>query len=145
MPANGHTLGSDCTIDVFDPLTNQLLTLVGKTGFEPRQMSDASMRRRLDGSVHPIVIPGGWEGTIALDRTDDEVDRWMSAMEDLYYEGRQVPAGSITETITNPSGSVSQYRYDEVMFRYDNAGRRSGEAVVEISLAWQAGRRIKVL
>lgn len=144
MPVNGHSLGSDCTIDVYDPISGEIKTLAGRTAFEPRQMTEASMRRRMDGTVHPVTIPGGWEGTISLDRTDDEVDRWMSQVEDAYYAGRNVAAGSITETLNNPDGSMSQYRYEEVLFRYDNAGRRSGEAVIETSLSWQAARRRKV-
>lgn len=145
MPVNGHSIGSDCTIDVYDPLTGGLMTLSGRTGFEPRQMTDSSQRRRMDGTVHPIVIPGGWEGTIMLDRTDDEVDRYIANLEEAYYSGRNIPAGSITETISNPNGSVSQYRYEEVMFRFDNAGSRRGEQVVEQSLAWQASRRRKII
>jgi hypothetical protein len=145
MPVNGYTIGSDCTIDVFDPISGGLLTLNGITSFEPRQMTDNSMRRRLDGTVHPLLIPGGWEGTIGLDRLDDAIDRYFSGWEDAYYSGQNMRTGSITETIRNPDGSISQYRYEEVMFRYDNAGTRRGEQAIEISLAFQSARRRKIV
>src|SRR5258707_6501904 len=107
-------------------------------------MSNKVSIKGLDGVVRYLEIPDGWDGTFTYTKQDDLIDAYFAGLEAAYYNGVNIPASSITETITNPDGSTSQYRYTGVMMKYDDAGAWSGDRDVILKISWCASRRIKV-
>jgi len=71
-------------------------------------------------------------------------DDFWAKWEDNYYNGIDQPRGTITETITEASGTLSVYRYEGVSFHLTDAGNKQGEKTVNQTLSWTASRRKKV-
>lgn len=143
MPAGNHTLGRDLVVN---------LTLADGTPFRIKTLTNYTMKQKvkddmiepLDGRTIPFKIPQGWSGTLSFDRQDSTVDDYIAKWEAEYHAGRNTPNATMTETITNPDGSKSQFRLTEVAFHLEDAGDRQSKGVVKGRIAWEAARRIKV-
>ena len=74
-----------------------------------------------------------------------DLDRYIAQQEATYYAGGNELPSSIDETITEPDGSISQYRYTGVMIQLTDAGDKAGDKTINQSLSFAASRRLEVL
>lgn len=143
MPAQGYTVGRDISIDIIGP--NGPVRFATRTGFEPKQETAEIKVRGSDGLTRTVTIPDGWTGTIDYERFDARLDDYFAGIEADYYAGKDILSVSITETIAEKSGAISQYRYIEVSLKYDAAGARGDpQSTVKQKISWAAARRIKI-
>lgn len=141
MPMNNYSVGRDVTLTVTTP-DGQLATH-NVTKFSSKQDTKQQKFTLLNGRIVNMRFPDGWSGTMEVARADDSLDAYIAALEDAYYAGKNEQGCSITEIITEPDGSISEYQYTGVIFTLANAGDWSGEAQVNQQLSWVASRRIK--
>jgi hypothetical protein len=142
MPISGFTIGRDVSIDITMPQGPVRFSIV--TGFSKKQISTGIESKGLDGKNRFGEIPSGWEGTVDVDRANPDLDRAFAYLEGLYYAGLNVPESAITETITEPDGSVTQWQYVGVAFKYDDAGNAQGDAKVTQKFSWKASLRNEI-
>lgn len=142
MPVGGYSVGKDVSLDVFT--TVGVIRFSTVTGFDSKQMTTKHTVKGLDGENRFLEIPEGWDGSITIERADDQLDAYIAQLESAYYAGLGIQPSQITETITNPDGSISVYRFTKVMFKYDDAGAWAGDKAVTQKLSWCASKRIKV-
>lgn len=144
MPANEFNIGKDVKLDVVDPRRG-LLRFSIVTGWEAAAQYDDLNSKGLDGKPRFDAIPNGWRLTLGLDRADPEVDNFFAEREELYFSGSIVPKVTITETITERRGGVSQFRYTDISLRLEGGGTWRGNAITTQSVVGMAARRIKVI
>lgn len=144
MPMNGFNVGRDVKVDVVGN-TGALVSFNKVTMFDSKQVTQSIKIVGLDGVVNDLELPHGWTGGIEVERMDAAVDDYIASLESAYYNGVNIQGGRITETITEVNGGQSQYRYDGVMFKLDDAGSKKGDASIKQKLSWVAARRIKVV
>jgi hypothetical protein len=143
MPATGYTIGRDISVDIIS--RNGPLRFATRTGFEPKQETTEIKVKGSDGIVRTAYLPDGWTGTIDFDRFDARLDDYFAGVEADYYAGKDVESVSITETIIEKTGALTQYRYLEVALRYEAAGARGDpDSTVKQKISWAAARRIKI-
>jgi hypothetical protein len=143
MPVNSFNVGKDVQLDIVDPVQGVVsFTLI--TGFTAKQKVKEVSVNGLDGLLRPLILPNGWEGSFNIERSDSLVDDYFAAVEAAYYNGQSVPSATITETISEASGAVSQYRYTGVMLKFEDAGEWKGDNSVKLRVGFAAGRRLKV-
>ncbi len=142
MSVNGLSIGKDVSIALVTstgPVTFNITT-----SFQPKAQYTELKSVGLDGTVRNSKVPNGWEVTFKIDRGGSNVDSYFAQAEADYYNGVPWQPGTILETISEPDGTVSQWRYDNVMLYYDDAGERSGEKVVQLVVKGFASRRVQV-
>lgn len=142
MPIAGFSIGKDVAIDINMPQGPVRFSNV--TDFSSKQMSTSIESKGIDGINRFGEIPSGWEGTIEIDRANANMDQAFGYLEGLYYAGQNVPASSIVETITEPGGGLSQWRYSGVAFKFDDHGSWKGDAKVTQKLSWKASFRTQL-
>ncbi|QAU22594.1 hypothetical protein EO087_00240 [Dyella sp. M7H15-1] len=143
MPANNRNTGRDITID--------LATANGPLPFPPTILSiDAKPKYKTIDS-HPINgvpqetnIPVGWEIDIEFERAGPTFDAYAAALEAAYFSGQNLQPGTINETIQEPTGGISQWRYTNVVVRLDDAGSFKGDALVHQKVRAFASNKIQV-
>lgn len=145
MPAQEFNIGSDWTIDIFDPLQGGVQTFQLITGFSKRQTTNRITSRGLDGVRRDYDIPDGWEGTVTFDRGSSALDDYFARREQAHYDGTVIPPCSITETIREVGGGITQWRYTNVTLTMSQGGEARGDAKVEQTVDYVASRRIKVI
>lgn len=143
MPNQGFTIGRDIVIDVIGPRGS--VRIDGITTFSAKPIYDKQKHSAMNGVTKHLNNPDGWEGDIGYDRKNGKLDDYFAAREAEYYAGKDSEVVSITETITEENGSLSQYRYTEVSLFNDNPGEKGGTALVKGKIGWNAARRLKVI
>jgi hypothetical protein len=145
LPANEFNIGSDWTIDLFDPLQGGVQTFSLITGFSKRQTTNRVTSRGLDGIRRDYDIPDGWEGTLTFDRASPALDAYFAAREQAHYDGQVIPPCSITETIREVGGGITQWRYENVTLAMSQGGEARGDAKVEMTVDFVSSRRRRVI
>ena len=143
MPINGYTVGRDVVLRVINS-DGSVLAIPGLTNFKKKpDMSDQKIMR-IDGEVDHLVFPGGWSGSFELDRTDATVDNYMAQFEANYYAGQNILPATISESISEANGSVSQYKFTGVMLKPTDMGEAAGDKTIKQTVDFLASQRQKV-
>jgi hypothetical protein len=141
---NGFSVGRDVSIDIFGNLGNiERFNLI--TMFEAKQNTTRITIKGMDGVNRYLELPEGWEGSFAITRGNRAVDDYFAQIENTYYDGGDITAAAITETISEPGGGISQWRYEGVMMKLDDAGSFQGDAEVKQKISFCASRKRKVV
>lgn len=139
MPVNGLSVGRDITLT----FTNNQGTITTNRikMFSCKQKTSNRETAALDGINRHINIPMGWEGNFEMERVSRVIDDYFANQEAIYYSGQNVPTITITETITEPDGSVSQYQFVGVVMSLESAGEWKADDYVTQKVAFSAQQR----
>jgi hypothetical protein len=142
MPANGYTVGRDVSLDIGSP--TGVLRFSIKTGWKATpKYSDVDVNK-LDGENDHLFIPKGWDLQFDYERSGNTIDNYFAQAEADYYAGLNALALTVTETIREPNGGVSQFRYTKVQLKYGGNGDFKGDTTVKQTIMGSASRRLKV-
>ncbi len=89
-------------------------------------------------------IPDGWSGSFAFDRVGRALDDLFANMEQNYWGSGQLFNFSVTETIQEVDGSISQYRFQNMAVKLESGGIFKGDQKVEMKLQFRCSRRVLV-
>jgi hypothetical protein len=142
MPVNGFSVGRDVTLTIVTASGPLNLNLI--TGFHSRQDTAEIKVKGLDGITRHARFFDGWTGGFDIERSDSTVDDYFAQLEANYYAGINEQPGTITETITEANGNVTQYRFLNVLLKYDDAGNWAGDQTVKQKLSFVAAQRQKI-
>ena len=142
MPLNSFSVGRDATLTIVTasgPLNLNLITMFQSSP----EMAEIKIKG-LDGITRHARFFDGWRGSFNIERQDSTVDDYFAQLEANYYAGINEQPATITETITEVSGAVTQYRYLNVLLKLDDAGSWAGDQTVKMKLSFVAARRVKI-
>ncbi len=142
MPVNGFNIGKDVTVDVVTSSGPLRATI--RTGFTKKQDTTSLTVKAADGVNRMGEVPEGWSGSLDYERADGVLDDYFARSEADYYAGVNAAPITITETIANPDGSVSQYRYIGVAMKLADAGGAASDQTIKQKVDWRAAKRLKV-
>lgn len=142
MPLNTFSTGRDVTLTLVTPSGPINFNLI--TGFHSSPVTGQVKVKGIDGITRHALFPDGWTGGFDVERSDSTVDDYFAQLEDNYYAGQNIGGSTITETITEPNGSVTQYRYLQVLLQLDDAGAWMGDQTVKQKISFMAARRKKI-
>jgi hypothetical protein len=143
MPINGFSVGRDITLDVITPAGLLPVGLITQFTSKP-EITDEKVKG-LDGITRHVRFPDGWSGSFELKRQDNQLDHYFAQLEDDYYAGMNEQPCTITETLVEPNGALSQYRYEGVLLKLDEAGDWEGDKTVKQKLSFVASRRRRIV
>ncbi len=144
MPSIGQlSLPIDQSLTVVGP--NGPITFNRVTSFTSSQETKNLQSDGIDGTTLYDEIPKGWKGTFELERAGGQLDAYFAQAEARYFSGGGTYSASITENVQEPDGGTSQFRYDGVSLKLNNAGTWAGDAYVKQSVSFNASRRRKVI
>jgi hypothetical protein len=142
MPYNTFSVGNDCQLVVMGPFGRVDLKHV--TGFEAHQITQSIRVDRLDGLQLGAELPKGWSGTFTLDRGSSAADDFVAAIEQAYFSGQAIAAGTLYQYVNEPDGSTSTYQFGGAVFKLTSAGAYRGDAPVAQRLDFYASNRVSV-
>ncbi|WP_429499380.1 hypothetical protein ACQUFY_20805 [Robbsia andropogonis] len=142
MPNQGFTVGRDITTTI--ATSSDTLAPAGITSFTKKQDVTQKKVKLITGITKTLTFPDGWSGQFVMSRMDSSIDDYIATSEANYFAGSDTDSITITETIVEQSGAVSQYQYTGVTVALENGGNAAGDTEVEQTLSWIAERRIKL-
>ena len=143
MAIGPFNTGRDVVLDVQTP-TGALRLPTTTTAWEAKPKYKTIESVALSGENNHANVPIGWTGTIGLDRTDNIVGDFFVQLEANYYAGINIGYATITETISENNGAVTQYRYTKVALRLEEGGKFVGDDRVQVKIGFEASRKIKL-
>jgi hypothetical protein len=143
MPVNNMSIGKDVSVVIITATGSLNIPAAAITKFDVQPVTDNETRMGMDGVTRALVVPTAWKGNFDVDRMNSSIEDWWAANEVAYFAGQNIPSGTITETISNPDGSISQYRYTGVVFDLNDLGSREPSKVIKQKLGFVASRRVK--
>jgi len=142
MPVNGYTVGRDVTVTISGAGGNNIIISSDQvTHFEARPVKRQDWARPLNLPPRPLYMPDGWQGTFEVDRADATLDSYQADLESEFWNGQNILAGTLLETITEDDGSVTQYQFDGVMYWVEEPGAFRVDGIVRQRVEFCAGRR----
>jgi len=142
MPLNSFSVGRDLSLDIIGQQGPLRFNLITEFQSKP-DVTDVKVKG-LDGITRHARFPDGWSGSFSIERQDSTLDDYFSQLEANYYAGLNELPVTITETISEVSGSISQYRYMQVLLTLEDAGTWKGDATVKQKVKFVSARRMKV-
>lgn len=143
MPTNSFNIGRDVTLDIVDPVEG-VLRFALKTSFEASPEYDELKSKALDGLPRHAYLPTGHKLTFEFDRADSRIDSYFARQEANYFAGQKLPNVSVTETISEVDGSVTQWRYTEVALRLTKGGSWKGDGIATQTVEGMASKKVQV-
>lgn len=143
MPVNGLSSGIDHKLVFTD--VNGIQQFVIIENFTAKE--DAVMDKviSMDGTVRHPKFHEGWSGSFTLERSNNVMDNYIALQEASYYQGTDQLPITITETISEPNGTTSQYQFTGVVITMEDAGNWSGTEIVRQRISFMASRRIELV
>jgi len=142
MPINGISVGKDVVLTLTN--NNGVIATNRIKMFSSKQKTSNRETAALDGINRHINIPMGWEGSFEMERTSSAIDDYIANYEASYYGGQNMLPITITETITEASGAVTQYQYVGVVTTLDSAGEWKADDYVTQKFNFSAQQRNKL-
>ena len=139
------SIGHDVTVTIFDVTSNSIVSFPARTGFSAEPITKTINSEPLNGPPQFAEVPNGWRGTLDFDRTDNSIDVYFANYETTYYAGANPLSGTITQTIQEKNGSVTQYQFTGVAMKLAQAGMWKAAEKVAMRVDWNASQRIQVL
>jgi len=145
LPIQNFSLGHDVTVTIYDNNTNSLVSFPAQTGWQANPIYKNLKSSPLNSFPIYAEVPDGWRGSFDFDRTNNTIDVYFANFEAAYWAGGNPLDGSITETIQEDDGTVTQFVYVGVSMRLANSGQwRSGEKVSQ-RIDWSCSTRQRIL
>ena len=143
MPINGLSVGRDIALDLITAQGPLSLGAITKFSSKPEVVDEKI--KPLNGSPIHLRFPEGWTGSFEIERSGDSLDRYFAQTEDDYYLGIDETACLLTETIIEPNKTISQYRYEGVLLKLEEAGDWEEAKSVKQKLSFVASRRKRIV
>lgn len=142
MSQQGYSIGRDSTIVVILPDGSQLR--LGKVlSFDAKEVTSDDTIKGLDGVIDRLRFYEGWTGSIKMNRRSRDLDDYFATLEANYWAGQGENAATIQQTITEPDGSISQWRYERVLLKYEEPGEWAADKAVAQALSFVAAKRVR--
>lgn len=142
MPINGISVGKDILVAFADNNGNVVQNRVKM--FSAQQKNSKRETVALDGVNRHLNIPIGWTGSFEMERISPIVDTYLYNLEQAYLNGQTIPLITITETITETNGSVSQFQYQNCVIELENAGEWKGDELITQKINFSAQLRVQL-
>lgn len=144
MAFDQFSIGKDVVIDVILSDGTALQLPVTVTGFMMKAEYARVTSSPMSGKNLEVSLPKGWRGTIKLDRKDNTIDVFFAQREAAFYAGLSITTATITETITESDGTVTQFQYTECSLSFDDAGDKQGDKKIEQTIGVFATEREQI-
>jgi len=89
-------------------------------------------------------LPKGWGGSFELERGSSTIDDFIATAEQQYFNGSNPAPSTMYQYVAETNGSTSTYQYDNVTFKFSNAGIWKGDSSVRQKLEFFAVRRRRI-
>lgn len=98
----------------------------------------------IDGITRSRHLPNGHTGTLMFDRADSALSDYFVQQEANFFSSLNPDQITITQTISEGNGAISQYQYTYVDLWEEEDGSWKGLDKVPQKVSFYAARKIKV-
>lgn len=138
MPINGISSGKDLSVTIND--TNGFVNTTRSKSISVKQNVIKETTKALDGITRHLNFPGGWEASFDFERTSSVIDDYILGIENKYYNGQNIPLITITFSIQESNGAISQYQLNGCVPHYEDGGTWKSDGYVTQKVTFNASQ-----
>jgi hypothetical protein len=140
MALAGLTSGIDNKVSFIDPV-NGVLLFTYVESFMSEEDATIDKLVQMNGVVSHPKFHQGWRGSFVTQRNNPVLDRYFALQEAGYYQSvGQFPV-TITQTITENTGVITQLQFTDGVLKLDDAGDYTGTSIVKQRVSFMAFRK----
>lgn len=143
MALQGLTSGIDVTLNFTD--VNGILRFALLESFTGSEQADVTPFRQINGITSLPEFHSFWQGSFITGRNSNVIDAYFATKEAIYYSGGDQLPVTISKTIKEADGSISQMQWTNVTLKYEDIGTYSGGEIVKQHISWMASRYLIIL
>lgn len=137
---DGLTSGQSATVNWTDINGNKQYAIL--ESFTYKEDADIPDETAMDGITRHPKFFKGWSGGAVYQRGNNVLDQYFAQQERIYYNGGDQIDLTITLTIKELNGAISQYQFVSAVMTMEDGGSYNGTAIVKQSVMWKAKRRM---
>lgn len=142
MPIAGLSTGKDLSVTITD--TNGIVLTTRTKSISVKQNVIQETTKALDGITRHLNIPGGWDASFEFERTSSAIDDYIIGVENAYYAALTIPLITISFSITEANGGISQYQLIGCVPQYEDGGTWKSDGYVTQKVMFKASQFIKL-
>lgn len=135
---NGLSVGRSWTANIFTQFGEFIIPTITMFEIHSTPVTDKSIQ--VNGDINYIEIPSGFTGSIEADRSSNTIEQYWINYETAYYKGLNLLPSTITQTIQEPNGAITQMIARGVMFSTGDFGNWVGNNLIKQRLNFNASR-----
>lgn len=139
---DGLTSGISQTLTMTD--VNGVKEFAIIESFTANENADVQDHTAIDGITRHPKFYMGWHGSFVVQRSTPALDNYFADQERIYYQGGDQVNVTITQTIKEINGAISQWQYTDCVLSLTDGGGYSGTSIVKESVSFKARRKIKL-
>lgn len=140
MPAAAFSIGRDVSLTIYT--SAGIISTSALKSFEAKPIQPEVKQDLITSEMLSAYLFAGWEGSFTMARVDSSIDDFFANAEASYYAGNDLISAQISETITNPDQSTSQFIYTKAALKLDDPGSWAANKEVDVKINFMASRRI---
>jgi hypothetical protein len=144
MPVNTQSVGIDYTLTFYDTVSGAAIDLNDVQSVKITAAKHEIVSRPYNSVPKFGFIPDGYRFAFAIVRTDENLEAYQLAQENLFYSGAPSKAGYMNETIQEADGSVSRYQYTGFVMWVDEIGDFTRESNVKMQCVGYASKKVQI-
>lgn len=144
MPASNMSVGRDYSIVFYDRNTGETVEFGDLQSFRITQRKSDIESNPYNGPPRFGYVPGGYEMTFEIVRTNGQLENFHLGLVDDFYAGRHVRSGFLNETVRDPSGNIHRYQYTDFVFFLSDATDVSREKNVGMRAEGRASTKRRI-
>lgn len=138
---NKFTLGANATLHITDENGDVNLGLAIRD-FQSKADNEVKKIPLMNGRTPSLEFKQGYSGSFTIVRQGPELDKYFAAQEARYYNGIFTSNITITQTIKEPDGSITQFQFVNVVLNFEDAGTYQNNSEVDQKVSFMAERRL---
>lgn len=136
------TVGPNCSVAIFQGGAELDIGLITQINFDAKTRIDRREANLMSGFCFEIPFLKGWQGSISIQRTNANLDKFWANVENNYRAGLGYPSVNLIQTIRETDGSTTRFTFQGCMFYYEEAGNFRNEELVTQTLSFSAPVRL---
>lgn len=137
---DGLTSGISHTLVLTD--IDGLKSFTNLESFSANENADVQDHTDISGITRHPKLHQGWHGSFTYQRGSNALDAYFANQERNYYQGGDQTNITITESIKELDGTISQFQFTECVLSLTDGGTYSGTTIVKQTVAFKARRKL---
>ena len=144
MPVNGMSVGRDFTFGFYDANTGTVIDLGDVQNVQIAAGKHDIKSQPYNGVPKFGYIPDGYKISGTITRTNGTLEAFQVLMNQKFNNGEVIKPGYLSESVTNPDGTVSRYQYTGFTFFISDVADVSREKVVSMKFEGMASDKVQI-
>ncbi len=144
MPTNNMNTGVDYTFGYYDANTSTIIDLGDVQNVKIKRNKHDLKSTPYNAPPRFGFVEDGFHITFTITRTGAALEEFSLNQAIAFDAGNVVQAGYLSQSVSNPDGSISRYQFTNFVFFMDDPGDVQRDKQVTMTCEGAASKKVKI-